>query len=546
MRVLLLACLIQAAVAFTTVSYASTAQSSIRLGAAEIRRHLADATGSRPSLSSLSSPASLSALLASGPVLLVLNATEALTFAPTASPPPSLGYALSHPSNDLTLIIGSDSQHALYGAYSYLEALGFTFTSAGPTVPANSQVTYPQVGWTVSATPSFTTRGLQPFHDFAEGPDWWGVDEVNRVSEAILSMKGNLIGFHTYPLQEPAVWVGLKEDLAADGTIANPNNSYSTRWATTHEPGAAWGYNSLDTSKFGFGASQLYEHECFGHESVSGNPALCPMPAPGADSAALFDLVGALWKTTFAHAVAIGVSTVLGTEMPLAMPPPPSPNPPAPGATLPLQLWFSASRNDHFITTTNCDECAGLYTLMGTTGWVYGNNETGSTPLCTYAKSLPNGQIDNELRPCKDATGAVRIEGYAPGGGVAGTASLFACTNAQGHHWAADANWSALAESSGFTCTPGLAMAFTSGPPIPAPQSAQDYYEGIFTRLDRLLGTNLSYYWSWTPEVSVFWFSSAFPLFLPTHPLPSPSPSPPPPLPSPLLPPRGGSGTKCP
>jgi hypothetical protein len=32
-------------------------------------------------------------------------------------------------------------------------------------------------------TPVFTTRGLQPFHDFAEGPDWWSLDEVNRMSQ---------------------------------------------------------------------------------------------------------------------------------------------------------------------------------------------------------------------------------------------------------------------------------------------------------------------------------------------------------------------------
>jgi hypothetical protein len=290
------------------------------------------------------------------------------------------------------------------------------------------------------------------------------------------------------------VWVGLAEDVAPDGSVANPAAAYSTRWATTHEPGGAWGYNSLDTGKFGFGASQLFEHDCFGHESVSGDPALCPEPAAGADAAELFNRVGALWKSTFAHAVALGVATVLGTEIPLAMPEPAPPAPPGPGATLPLQLWYSAERNDHFVTTTPCAECDGMYTLLGVTGWVYANNETGSTPLCTYAKALANGQIDNELRPCRDSTGAVRIEGYAPEGGAAGTESLFACINGEGHHWAADSNWSALAQKSGFTCTPGLAPAFTSGPPLPAPQDAQDYYEGIFTRLVRLLGNNLTYY----------------------------------------------------
>lgn len=531
LRVLLLSLAVAAARSLTVIT-TSTSDLSVRLAAAEVRRYLYDVLGApRPSLATVASPTALSSLLSAGPAILLLNATEAATFAPSAAAPATPGYALSRPAEGATFLLGSDNQHVLYAAYSYLEALGFTFTSAGPTVPARSQLRYPPVGWVASAAPSFSTRGLQPFHDFAEGyvfasdhapntqpnkstppnppplspllnsPDWWGEDEVKRVTEAILSMKGNLIGFHTYPLLEPAVWVGLKGDVAPDGTVANPATAYSTRWATTHEPGGAWGYNALDTSKFGFGASQIFEHECFGHESVSGDPALCPEPAPGADAAELFNRVGALWKATFAHAVALGVGTVLGTEIPLAMPAPAPPAPPGPGATLPLQLWYSMARNDHFVTTTPCAECDGLYTLLGVTGWVYANNETGSTPLCTYAKALPNGQIDNELRACRDgAAGAVRIEGFAPAGGAPGTDALFACTNPDGHHWAANSNWSALAERSGFVCTPGLAPAFTSGPPLPAPQDAQDYYEGIFTRLMRLLGNNLTYYWGWTPE----------------------------------------------
>ena len=157
---ILLACLVQT-VSSLTVATTTTAQSTVRLGAAEVRRHLSDATSVRPSLATLASPTSLSTLLTSGPVLLVLNATEALLFAPSSSSlaPPPLGYTLSHPSDDLTLIIGADSQHALYGAYAYLEVLGFTFTSAGPTVPASSQLNYPATGWEVAATPSFTTRG---------------------------------------------------------------------------------------------------------------------------------------------------------------------------------------------------------------------------------------------------------------------------------------------------------------------------------------------------------------------------------------------------
>jgi hypothetical protein len=43
----------------------------------------------------------------------------------------------------------------------------------------------------------FSIRGLQPFHDFFEGPDWWSEDEIKRVLESISLMKGNFLGFHT-------------------------------------------------------------------------------------------------------------------------------------------------------------------------------------------------------------------------------------------------------------------------------------------------------------------------------------------------------------
>ena len=164
-------------------------------------------------------------------------------------------------------------------------------------------------------------------HTSFQGPDWWGEDEHKRVIEAILSMKGNLIGYHTYPLQEPAVWVGLKEQVLPGGNVSG---SYPTRWATTLEEGQAWGYNPYPTSTMGFGASQIYEHDCFGHESVSGNALLCPSPKTPQDENDLFNRVGLLWRAAFAHASALGVQTVLGTEIPLAMPAPPAPPTPPP------------------------------------------------------------------------------------------------------------------------------------------------------------------------------------------------------------------------
>jgi hypothetical protein len=414
---------------------------STRLAAAEVRRYLALASLPGAPLPALA-PATPQALAAAaGPTLLLLTRAEAAALgvdspagvvgAVGEAPPPS--YTLSAPSANLTQLIGADAQSVLYAAYSYLEALGFTFTSFGPTVPAPAALLRRgtpllPLGFYQSDTPVFTTRGLQPFHDFAEGPDWWSEDEHKRVIESILSMKGNMIGFHTYPLQEPAVWVGLKEQVLPGGNVTG--GSYSTRWATTLEEGQAWGYNAFPTSAMGFGAAQVYEHDCFGHESVSGNALLCPSPKTPADNDELFNRVGLLWRAAFAHAKALGVQTVLGTEIPLAMPAPSAPPAPPAGATLPLQHWYSASRNDHFVTTTDCAECTGLYDFVGVTGWVFAGNESGSTPICTYASTLPNGQIDNRLAPCGSTTG-VRIEGYVPAPGTAGTLPLAQYINAQ-------------------------------------------------------------------------------------------------------------------
>lgn len=119
--------------------------------------------------------------------------------------------------------------------------------------------------------------------------------------------------------------------------------------------------------------------------TVSGNASLCPYPVSPAAAVDLINAVGAMWQggesealspasscravtciprphpaAAFAYAHKIGVATILGTETPLS-PPPPGGNSP-----IPLYVFYSASRNDHFVTTTQCAECNGLYVLLGT------------------------------------------------------------------------------------------------------------------------------------------------------------------------------------
>jgi hypothetical protein len=328
------------------------------------------------------------------------------------------------------------------------------------------------------------------------GPDWWSADEHKRVLETILQMRGNVIAFHTYPvgsLAEPSAWFGLKDNVNADGTVTS---GYSTTWSNTYR--TAWGYTPANTSSFPFGANVLYDAECFGHPIQSGKANLCPAPVTPADEILLFNEVGQLWQDTFAFAHTIGVKTILGTEMPLTPPPLPS------GLLTPLMVWYSASRNDHFVTTTSCDECEGLYSLQGVLGFVYTDNTSvpGLIPLSTYYSGIYADNILTTGQPPDGTYGFVRIEGYAlpPGSGVVNSTQLLQSVNGKHHFAVAGATWITNATDEGFTVGAPFATIWVTGPPLP---STQDWYEGAFLRLNNLLGDNLDWYWGKSPEVVV-------------------------------------------
>jgi len=55
---------------------------------------------------------------------------------------------------------------------------------------------------------------------------------------------------------------------------------------------------------------------------------------------------------------------------------------------MPLTLFYSASRQDSFVTATDCTECEGLYEAMGVVGFV----STAPTGAATVAlKTYYNG-----------------------------------------------------------------------------------------------------------------------------------------------------------
>jgi hypothetical protein len=203
----------------------------------------------------------------------------------------------------------------------------------------------------------------------------------------------NFIGLHTYPYSqtqgtgrnEPTVWVGLMDELNADGTV---KQSYATSYANSLRN--QFGYTSLATGNYSYGARQLFEMDCYGSPVQLGN---CPYPTNMSGNNQVFDETGRLLNESFNHACTVGVQTCIGTETPLSKPSAP---------IVPLNLYYSKTRQDNFLTTTQCAECENLYDFVRIEGFVYSSPFPGCLPLNTYY----NGQLqDNVLAPTPPGPG---------------------------------------------------------------------------------------------------------------------------------------------
>lgn len=80
---------------------------------------------------------------------------------------------------------------------------------------------------------------------------------------------------------------------------------------------------------------------------------------------------------------------------------------------VPLNHYFSASRVDHFVTTTDCFECFDDYAFLGVVGYVYASCVPGAVPLATWWNELAQDNALVTAAPHMDGYGFVRIEGYA-------------------------------------------------------------------------------------------------------------------------------------
>ncbi len=218
------------------------------------------------------------------------------------------------------LLAAGGGPGVLYGAYAFAEKLGVRFFLEGDVVPEDRiEFKIPDID--ESGRPLFALRGIQPFHDFPEGPDWWNEDTYKAILAQLPKLRMNFFGLHTYPEgnpnAEPAVWIGLAEDAWEDGrvTFAYPSSWQNTRRSN---PGSHnWGYQPKPTSRFHLGTSQLFEADDFGAEVMSG---MMPEPAAVQESSELFNRTAAMFRSAFGLARKLGVKTCVGTETPLTVP----------------------------------------------------------------------------------------------------------------------------------------------------------------------------------------------------------------------------------
>ena len=218
----------------------------------------------------------------------------------------------------IVLITGGDSVGTLYAAYRFAEHLGVRFYLHGDTIP-DERIALRLPNLDERGQPLFDRRGIQPFHDFPEGPDWWNADDYKAIIAQLPKLRMNFFGLHTYPQggvgPEPAVWIGMPGDFNEDGTV---RFSYPSRHFTTANVTGAWGYQPAKTGDYTFGAAQLFERDDYGPDYMRGMNPWTKLSNDRANE--LFNRMADTLKEAFGYAHTLGIKTCVGTETPLIIP----------------------------------------------------------------------------------------------------------------------------------------------------------------------------------------------------------------------------------
>jgi len=213
------------------------------------------------------------------------------------------------------LVSGGDDLGTLYAAYRLAEHLGVRFYLHGDVVPdARMGLQLPILD--EGQAPLFELRGIQPFHDFPEGPDWWNKDGYLAILSQLPKLRMNFFGLHTYPEgapnAEPTVWIGLAGDADENGQV-----KYAYPASYQNSLRGNWGYAAKKTSDYTFGGRELFEHDAYAADTMIG---LCPEPQSPKGGQEVFNRAGSVLNEVFRHAHDLGIKTCVGTETPLTVP----------------------------------------------------------------------------------------------------------------------------------------------------------------------------------------------------------------------------------
>lgn len=341
-------------------------------------------------------------------------------------------------------LVGGDDSGTLYAAYAFAERLGVRFYLNGDVIP-DKRIAPALPKLNETAKPIFDTRGIQPFHDFPEGPDWWDKDDYLSYVAQLPKMRMNFLGLHNYPEgevgPEPGVWIGQRADLGEGGKV---NFSYPSQWANTARKGM-WGYAPMKTSDFAAGAAALFESDDFGPAVMKG---VMPVPATPEQSNQLFGEAGSMLKAAFTEAKALGVKTCIGTETPLTIPKLVRGRLKAAGkdpkdravveslyegmfrriaATYPIDyywLWtpedwtwggnkpeqFEATKQD-ILAAVNALTSMGKPFTLATSGWVLGPQHDRAALDAFLPKDSPMSTINRQVGHAPDESGFANLQG---------------------------------------------------------------------------------------------------------------------------------------
>ena len=349
----------------------------VRRGAKDVRRFLYELSGELGTIVDLSSPdpspaeagdpalAALRAAHPSGGVIVgpAADVAASLLALPAATDPTALAGEGAHLVHDISaegeppliLCAGADPTASLYSAYTLLEQLGVRFRIWGDVVPGALHRASTAAALLRKAaaaapvgplTPSFDTRGLQPFADFSAGPDWWNEQEFKLTFEQMAKMKFNFLGLHTYPIPqapvegpggrtnisgvcgmlsapEPTVWVGTEgqfDKKSGQVSVSYPSTFFSTLGFMGNDQA---GGLPMNTSDFAFGAGQAFPADAFSSKAMmdaTGSNA-GGIPDTMDQSNQIFNEVGGMQSRAFQYGRdTLGHKVAVGTEIPLAKP----------------------------------------------------------------------------------------------------------------------------------------------------------------------------------------------------------------------------------